>query len=52
MRCDKWAGPKVSWKFNDPLEYDTRCTLKRSMSAFSTYLFQDKSATACAFCMC
>ena len=46
--CDKWAGPKVSWKFIDTPGYYMRCALKSNVSVFSTYLFRDVSLTACA----
>ena len=47
MRYEKWNGPKVCWKFNDPPWYDTRCILKNSVHVFSMYLFWDKHVATC-----
>ena len=46
MRCEKLVGLKVCLKYIDPSSYDTRRTLKSSVSIFSMYLFREKRVTA------
>ena len=47
VRCDKWDGPKVCWKFIDPPRYDDGLMIKSSVSMFLVHLLQEKRVTAC-----
>ena len=47
MRCDKWVGPKVCWKLNDPPRYAKGLELKSSFNVFLVHLFLEKRNTAC-----
>ena len=49
--CEKWGGPKVSWKLNDPPGYVIGLVLKSSESVFSVYLSCVERAVACVECM-
>ena len=39
VSCEKWDGPKVSWKFIDPPRYDGGLMIKGSVSMFLVHLF-------------
>ena len=47
MRCEKWTGSKVRWKFNDPLGLVRGMELKSSVGVFSMYLSCVERAVAC-----